>query len=131
MLAQSLYEGVKTPDGTSGVITYMRTDSLNMAAEAVEAARETIQNTYGEQYLPKAPKTYNKKSKGAQEAHEAIRPTMLSFTPKIAAAFLKSDELKLYTLIYNRFLACQMNDAIFEQQSIIFKSESYILKLCS
>ncbi|MGB6020041.1 MAG: type I DNA topoisomerase [Sulfurimonadaceae bacterium] len=124
MLAQTLYEGVKTPDGTSGVITYMRTDSLNMAAEAVEAARETIKNTYGEQYIPKEPKSYNKKSKGAQEAHEAIRPTMLSFTPKVAAAFLKADELKLYTLIYNRFLACQMNDAIFEQQSIIFKSES-------
>jgi DNA topoisomerase-1 len=124
MLAQTLYEGVKTPDGTSGVITYMRTDSLNMAAEAVEAARETIKSTYGEQYLPKEPKSYNKKSKGAQEAHEAIRPTVLSFTPKVAAAFLKADELKLYTLIYNRFLACQMNDAIFEQQSIIFTSES-------
>ena len=124
MVAQTLYEGVKTPDGASGVITYMRTDSLNMAAEAVEAVRESILNTYGEQYLPKSPKVYNKKSKGAQEAHEAIRPTMLSFTPKIAAAFLQPDELKLYTLIYNRFVACQMNDAIFEQQSIIFKSES-------
>ncbi len=124
MLAQTLYEGVKTPEGTSGVITYMRTDSLNMAAEAVEAARETIRNTYGEKYIPKEPKSYNKKSKGAQEAHEAIRPTMLSFTPKVAAAFLKPDELKLYTLIYNRFLACQMKDAIFEQQTILFNSES-------
>lgn len=124
MLAQTLYEGVKTPDGTSGVITYMRTDSLNMAKEAVEAARETILNTYGEKYLPKSPKSYLKKSKGAQEAHEAIRPTILSYTPKVAAAYLKPDELKLYTLIYNRFLACQMNDAIFEQQSIIFKSEN-------
>ena len=124
MIAQTLYEGVKTPDGTSGVITYMRTDSLNMASEAVEAVRENILNTYGEKYLPKSPKVYNKKSKGAQEAHEAIRPTILSFTPKVAAAYLKPDELKLYTLIYNRFVACQMNDAIFEQQSIIFKSES-------
>jgi len=123
MLAQTLYEGVKTPDGTSGVITYMRTDSLNMAAEAVEAARETISNTYGAKYIPAEPKVYNKKSKGAQEAHEAIRPTILSFTPKLAASFLKPDELKLYTLIYNRFLACQMEDAIFEQQSIIFKGE--------
>ena len=124
MLAQTLYEGVKTPEGTSGVITYMRTDSLNMAKEAVEAVRENILNTYGEKYLPKTAKSYNKKSKGAQEAHEAIRPTMLSFTPKVAADFLKPDELRLYTLIYNRFVACQMNDAIFEQQSIIFKSES-------
>jgi len=124
MVAQSLYEGVKTPSGTSGVITYMRTDSLNMAKEAVEAARETILNTYGEKYLPDAPKSYLKKSKGAQEAHEAIRPTMLDFTPEIAAQYLKPDELKLYRLIYTRFLACQMTDALFEQQAIIFRSES-------
>jgi len=124
MVAQSLYEGVKTPSGTSGVITYMRTDSLNMAAEAVEAAREKILNTYGEKYIPESPKSYLKKSKGAQEAHEAIRPTMLDFTPEIAAGYLKPDELKLYRLIYTRFLACQMMDALFEQQAIIFRSES-------
>ena len=124
MLAQTLYEGVKTPDGTSGVITYMRTDSLNMATEAVEAARTLISEKYGEKYLPKEAKSYVKKSKGAQEAHEAIRPTMLEFTPEIAAQYLKPDELKLYRLIYNRFLACQMTDAQFEQQSIIFKSDS-------
>jgi DNA topoisomerase-1 len=120
MLAQTLYEGVKTPDGVSGVITYMRTDSLNMAQEAVGAARDTIAKTYGEKYLPKAPKAYGKKAKGAQEAHEAIRPTMLEFTPDVAAKYLKPDELKLYRLIYNRFLACQMEDAVFEQQSIVF-----------
>ncbi|MEJ2468119.1 MAG: type I DNA topoisomerase, partial [Campylobacterales bacterium] len=124
MLAQTLYEGVKTPNGTSGVITYMRTDSLNMAKEAVAAARDTIANTYGEKYLPSKPKAYGKKAKGAQEAHEAIRPTMLDFTPEVAAKFLKPDELKLYRLIYGRFLACQMTDAVFEQQSITFKSES-------
>ncbi len=124
MVAQSLYEGVKTPNGTSGVITYMRTDSLNMAKEALEAARETILNTYGEKYLPKSAKSYIKKAKGAQEAHEAIRPTMLDFTPEIAAQYLKPDELRLYRLIYTRFLACQMTDALFEQQAIIFKSES-------
>ena len=124
MLAQTLYEGVKTPEGTSGVITYMRTDSLNMAAEAVENARNLILDKYGKEYLPKEAKSYVKKSKGAQEAHEAIRPTMLEYTPAIAAKYLKPDELKVYTLIYNRFLACQMTDAQFEQQSIIFKSES-------
>jgi DNA topoisomerase-1 len=124
MLAQTLYEGVKTPEGTSGVITYMRTDSLNMATEAVEAARTLILERYGKAYLPNEAKSYAKKSKGAQEAHEAIRPTMLDFTPQIAGQYLKADELKLYTLIYNRFLACQMNDALFEQQSILFKSES-------
>nr|WP_321267008.1 type I DNA topoisomerase [uncultured Sulfurimonas sp.] len=120
MVAQALYEGVKTPDGTSGVITYMRTDSLNMAAEAVGAVRGIIENRYGEKYLPKEPKTYGKKAKGAQEAHEAIRPTMLHFTPEVAQSFLKADEIKLYRLIYERFMACQMNDALFEQQSIIF-----------
>jgi len=124
MLAQTLYEGVKTPSGTSGVITYMRTDSLNMAAEAISAARETIEKNYGDKYLPASPKAYGKKAKGAQEAHEAIRPTMLDFTPEIAAQYLKPDELKLYRLIYTRFLACQMTDAKFEQQSITFKSDS-------
>jgi DNA topoisomerase-1 len=123
MVAQALYEGVKTPEGTSGVITYMRTDSLNLASEAVESARELILSRYGKEYLPKEAKVYIKKSKGAQEAHEAIRPTMLSFTPEIAATYLKPDEIKLYRLIYNRFIACQMNDARFEQQSIIFQSE--------
>ncbi len=120
MIAQALYEGVKTPEGTSGVITYMRTDSLNLAKEAVDAVRDEIKNRFGEKYLPKTPKVYNKKAKGAQEAHEAIRPTMLSFTPEVAQSFLKADEIKLYRLIYERFMSCQMNDAIFEQQSITF-----------
>ncbi len=120
MIAQTLYEGVKTPNGVSGVITYMRTDSLNMAQEAVNAARDMIGKNYGEKYLPAKQKFYGKKAKGAQEAHEAIRPTMLDFTPEVAAKYLKPDELKLYRLIYNRFLACQMEDAVFEQQSISF-----------
>ena len=121
MVAQALYEGVKTPDGTSGVITYMRTDSLNLAAEAVGAVRGIIESRFGAKYLPKEPKVYTKKAKGAQEAHEAIRPTMLAFTPEVAQSFLKADEIKLYRLIYERFMACQMEDARFEQQSIIFK----------
>ena len=123
MVAQALYEGVKTPSGTSGVITYMRTDSLNLAAEAVSAVRGVIESRFGKKYLPKEAKVYNKKTKGAQEAHEAIRPTMLQFTPEVAQSFLKADEIKLYRLIYERFMACQMNDAIFEQQSIIFSGK--------
>ncbi len=123
MVAQALYEGVKTPDGTSGVITYMRTDSLNLAGEAVGAVRGIIESRFGAKYLPKEPKVYNKKSKGAQEAHEAIRPTMLQFTPEVAQSFLKADEIKLYRLIYERFMACQMEDARFEQQSIIFTGD--------
>jgi DNA topoisomerase-1 len=124
MLAQTLYEGVKTHQGVMGVITYMRTDSLNIAKEALEGAREQILKQYGKAYLPEKPKYYSTKNKGAQEAHEAIRPTLLDFTPEIAKSFLKPDELKLYALIYNRFLASQMNSARFESQSIIFKSES-------
>ena len=123
MVAQTLYEGVQTDQGTMGVITYMRTDSLNIAQEAIDAAREKIKNEFGDKYLPPKPKYYKSKSKGAQEAHEAIRPTILSFTPQIAKQYLKPDELKLYTLIYNRFIASQMTDAIFESQSIIFASE--------
>jgi len=123
MVAQALYEGVKTPDGTSGVITYMRTDSLNLAAEAIGAVRGIIESRFGAKYLPKEPKVYTKKSKGAQEAHEAIRPTMLTFTPEVAQSFLKADEIKLYRLIYERFMACQMEDAKFEQQSIIFTGD--------
>ncbi len=125
MIAQTLYEGVQTPNGTSGVITYMRTDSLNLAKEAVMAARDLIGSRYGEKYLPKSFRVYTKKAKGAQEAHEAIRPTMLDFTPELAKSFLKTDELKLYKLIYERFVATQMEDARFEQQSITFSgSES-------
>ena len=124
MVAQTLYEGVKTDNGVTGVITYMRTDSLNIAEEALDGAREYILKEFGEKYLPKEAKKYKSKSKGAQEAHEAIRPTILSFTPKIAKSFLKSDELRLYTLIYNRFVASQMTDAMFESQSIIFESKS-------
>ncbi len=123
VVAQQLYEGniQNIPNHTGGLITYMRTDSLNLAGEAVSAVRGIIENRFGKKYLPEEPKVYNKKSKGAQEAHEAIRPTMLHFTPEMAQSFLKADEIKLYRLIYERFMACQMEDAQFEQQSIIFK----------
>ncbi len=120
MVAQKLYEGVKTDQGVMGVITYMRTDSLNLAKEAVEEARVFIKKEFGDKYLPSKAKQYTSKSKGAQEAHEAIRPTMTEFTPQIASSYLSQDELKLYTLIYNRFLASQMNEAEFETQTILF-----------
>jgi DNA topoisomerase-1 len=128
MLAQKLYEGVQTPQGSTGAITYMRTDSLHIAKEAQDAARELIATKYGKEYLPAKPKTYATKSKGAQEAHEAIRPTMLDFTAEVAKQYLTPDELKLYTLIYNRFLASQMKDAEFETQTIHFKSPSSTFK---
>ena len=122
-IAQRLYEGVETNQGHMGVITYMRTDSLNIAQEAIEAIRKKIKDDFGEKYLPRQSKIYKTKNKSAQEAHEAIRPTNMDFTPEIAKAFLKPDELKLYTLIYNRFLASQMEDAILESQSILFKGK--------
>jgi len=128
MVAQKLYEGVKTDKGNIGVITYMRTDSLNLAKEAVANARAYIQSNFGEKYLPEKPKNYATKSKGAQEAHEAIRPTMVEFTPEIAKDYLSAEELKLYALIYNRFLASQMTEARMESQTLLFKGEKSTFK---
>ncbi len=128
IVAQKLYEGVKTNNGNMGVITYMRTDSLNLAKEAVSNAREYINSNFGESYLPEKPKNYSTKAKGAQEAHEAIRPTLVEFTPEIAKEYLASDELRLYTLIYNRFLASQMTEARMESQTLLFEGDKSIFK---
>ncbi|EDP6922053.1 type I DNA topoisomerase [Campylobacter upsaliensis] len=129
MIAQKLYEGVKTHQGTMGVITYMRTDSLNLAKEAVKSARELIKEHFGKEYLPSKENIYTTKSKGAQEAHEAIRPTNLSFTPELAAKYLEKDELRLYTLIYNRFLACQMNPAISQSEGVFARGGRALFKI--
>ncbi|MFY0746030.1 type I DNA topoisomerase [Campylobacter sp. LH-2024] len=129
ILAQKLYEGVNTHQGMMGVITYMRTDSLNLAKEAVDKVRKLIQKDFGKDYLPSKANIYVTKAKGAQEAHEAIRPTNLDFTPQIAANFLDKDELKLYTLIYNRFLACQMNPAISQTQNVFVKNDRALFKI--
>ena len=129
MIAQSLYEGVQTNEGFMGAITYMRTDSLNLAKEAVAAAREHILQNYGKEYLPAKAISYTTSSKGAQEAHEAIRPTNLNFTPQIAAKFLDKDALKLYTLIYNRFLACQMSACVSQTQNVYVASEKSEFKI--
>ncbi|EMH0453710.1 type I DNA topoisomerase [Campylobacter upsaliensis] len=129
MIAQKLYEGVKTHQGTMGVITYMRTDSLNLAKEAVKGAREFIKEHFGKGYLPSKENIYTTKSKGAQEAHEAIRPTNLSFTPELAAKYLEKDELRLYTLIYNRFLACQMNPALSQSEGVFVRGGRALFKI--
>mgnify|MGYP002756169255 FL=1 len=129
MIAQSLYEGVQTHEGFMGAITYMRTDSLNLAKEAVAAAREHILQNYGKEYLPAKAISYTTSSKAAQEAHEAIRPTNLNFTPQIAAKFLEKDALKLYTLIYNRFLACQMSACVSQTQNVYVTSEKGEFKI--
>ncbi|GAA7709779.1 type I DNA topoisomerase [Helicobacter pylori] len=122
-IAQKLYEGIATPQGVMGVITYMRTDSLNIAKEALEEARNKILKDYGKDYLPPKAKVYSSKNKNAQEAHEAIRPTSIILEPNALKDYLKPEELKLYTLIYKRFLASQMQDALFESQSVVVACE--------
>src|SRR5437016_3732155 len=109
-LAQSLYE--------AGHITYMRTDSTNLSADAITMARSFIESSFGPKYLPEKPNTYASSNKSAQEAHEAIRPTDASFTPKEAHAKLRPDEYKVYQLIWSRFIACQMPPAEFDQTTI-------------
>ena len=126
-IAQKLYEGVKTPVGEMGIITYMRTDSLNIADEARNAALEVIKNNFGEEYAEA--KTYKTKSSSAQEAHEAIRPVDVRLTPNELKNYLTKDELKLYTLIYNRFLASQMKDAKYETQNIYLSNEKGEFKI--
>ncbi|PUB97156.1 type I DNA topoisomerase [Helicobacter pylori] len=122
-IAQKLYEGVATPQGVMGMITYMRTDSLNIAKEALEEARNKILKDYGKDYLPPKAKVYSSKNKNAQEAHEAIRPTSIILEPNALKDYLKPEELKLYALIYKRFLASQMQDALFESQSVVVACE--------
>ncbi len=113
--AQLLYEGIDVGDGPEGLITYMRTDSTRIAPEFLTEARAHIMQAFGKEYLPDAPRYYGSR-KSAQEAHEAIRPTNLAYTPERIASRLNPDQLKLYTLIYNRFLASQMANAKFLQR---------------
>jgi DNA topoisomerase-1 len=107
-IAQQLYEGVDIGNGAVGLITYMRTDSVNLADEALTELREFIAEKYGEDDLPAKPRVFKTKAKNAQEAHEAIRPTSIRNTPEQLAKYLDRDQLKLYTLIWKRTLACQM-----------------------
>ncbi len=107
-VAQQLYEGTDTGDGAVGLITYMRTDSVSLAAEAIEELRTFIAEKYGASAVPASPQEYKTKSKNAQEAHEAVRPTSVLRTPEALKKYLSSDQLKLYTLIWQRTVACQM-----------------------
>ena len=117
-LAQQLYEGVEIDGDTVGLITYMRTDGVQLAREAVSAIRGRIKSEFGPDYVPAAPREYISKSKNAQEAHEAIRPTDISLTPAQVARRLSSDQARLYELIYKRALACQMQSAELDQTSV-------------
>lgn len=128
MLAQNLYEGVEIPGhGHVGLITYMRTDSTRISDEMIKQVRPYISETYGEDYLPAKPNVFSK-SKEAQDAHEAIRPTSLSFPPSALSGILSRDQLRLYTLIWNRFIASQMAPQIQQSTSAMLQCGIYTLK---
>jgi DNA topoisomerase-1 len=118
-IAQELYEGVDLgKEGSQGLITYMRTDSTNIAASAQQRAREVITERHGAEYVPERPPVYTRKAKGAQEAHEAIRPTDPARAPEVVQQYLTPQQFRLYKLIWQRFVASQMRNAIFDSTSV-------------
>jgi DNA topoisomerase-1 len=126
--AQKLYEGIELgEEGAVGLITYMRTDSARLSQDAVKAAREYIEQTWGKDHLPSKPVVYKTK-KSAQDAHEAIRPTDVNRTPQAMAQYLGREELSLYTLIWKRFVACQMAPAVVNQTTIDVAAGDYIFR---
>ena len=117
-LAQQLYEGVELDGETTGLITYMRTDGVQMAQEAVLSIREHVKTAYGADYIPLAPREYTSRAKNAQEAHEAIRPTDVARTPDSVARYLNTDQRRLYELVWKRAVASQMQSAELDQVSV-------------
>jgi len=127
-VAQELYEGIDIgQEGQTGLITYMRTDSTRIAAEALQAARGVIAEEYGKEYLPPKPQVYSKK-KSAQDAHEAIRPTYLTLPPANLKKRLTPRQFKLYSLIWNRFLASQMKPAIYDVETVDIKADRFTFR---
>jgi DNA topoisomerase I len=127
-VAQRLYEGMEVGDeGAVGLITYMRTDSTRLSSDALTAAREFIGRTWGAEVVPAKPNFYKTKA-SAQDAHEAIRPTDVNRTPEAVAPFISREQLKLYTLIWKRFVACQMVSAIIAQTSVDVQAGEYTLR---
>ncbi len=124
-VAQGLYEGIKLPNGHTGLITYMRTDSTRISEEARIAAKEQILKTYGDKYYENR---YFKKSKDAQDAHEAIRPAHIDLIPDEIKEYLSNDQYKLYKLIYNRFMASQMASAVFDTVQASIEANDYEFK---
>jgi DNA topoisomerase I len=127
-LAQRLYEGVEIgEEGSVGLITYMRTDSVRLSHEATSAAREYIYSQFGKEYIPKHAREY-KRVKASQDAHEAIRPTSIKHTPKSIKKFLEKDVYALYELIWNRFIASQMEAAVYEQLTVDIRGGNYTFR---
>lgn len=129
MMAQNLYEGIELGnEGLTGLITYMRTDSTRISEEILVEARNLIKDNYGEEYLPQQARTFDKKKKNVQDAHEAIRPTSMVNTPESVKAFLTPDQFKLYELIWKRFLASQMESALLENTSIEIEAGRFLFR---
>jgi len=126
-LAQQLYEGLDVGEGAVGLITYMRTDSPRVAAPALDMVRDYIAKTYGKEFLPDRPRLY-KSPKRAQEAHEAVRPTAMERTPEAVKKFLSDEQLKLYELIFRRFVASQMEPAVYDQTTIEIPVDKYLFR---
>jgi DNA topoisomerase-1 len=125
-VAQQLYEGIDLGEaGTVGLITYMRTDSVRIAEDAVKELRELITTQFGKEYLPEKPNFYKSRA-SAQEAHEAIRPTSLSLSPAKVKDFLTADQRSLYKLVWDRYVACQMSPAVFDQTTIHIHADDYL-----
>ena len=129
-LAQDLYEGIEIgPEGSVGLITYMRTDSTRVAPSAVDQARDYIRLMYGREYLPDSPRLYSdSKSRNAQDAHEAIRPTDPTRRPELIRKYLKEDQYRLYELIWQRFMASQMTPAVFDTTTIDFEFDRFLFR---
>lgn len=127
MLAQRLYEGADIDGETTGLITYMRTDSVRVSDTAIQEVRSYIQGNYGKDYLPEKPNQYKTK-KNAQDAHEAIRPTSLDWSPERVHKFIEKDEFRLYELIWKRFIASQMESAIFDRTTFIITANQAELR---
>jgi DNA topoisomerase-1 len=131
LIAQELYEGIELGDqGSVGLITYMRTDSPRIAEVAKRSAKDFIEKNFGPDYIPAKPKEYKSK-KAAQEAHEAIRPTYIDYTPDQVKKYLSKDQSKLYQLIWNRFMASQMAEAIFQVTTVEIAAEKYLFRATS
>src|SRR5207302_4629809 len=129
MLAQRLYEGIELggDEGRIGLITYMRTDSTRVSDDAMQMVRSYVSDVYGGPYLPEKPVIYKSK-KDAQDAHEAIRPTFVGRTPDDLKPFLSEDQLKLYRLIWTRFVASQMNPAVYDQTTVEISAKDYLFR---
>ncbi|HAB54190.1 MAG TPA: type I DNA topoisomerase [Ignavibacteriales bacterium] len=130
MLAQKLYEGVELgKEGLAGLITYMRTDSTRISEEVLPKVRDYIKDKFGDDYLPDSPILYDKKTtSNVQDAHEAIRPTSLEYTPEFVKQYLDDKSFKLYELIWKRFIASQMNPALFETTVIEISAKEFVFK---